>query len=58
MKNLLYGVFTTLLLFGIGKIIYDAGAESQRKNNGNIIINIKKGSVDELRKIFNKMDES
>lgn len=58
MKNLLYGVFTTLLLFGVGKIIYDAGAESQRKNNGNIIINIKKGSVDELKKVFNKIDES
>ena len=58
MKNLLYGVFTTLLLFGVGKIIYDAGVESQRKNNGNIIINIKKGSVDELKKVFNKIDES
>lgn len=58
MKNLLYGVFTTLILFGVGKIIYDVGAESQRKNNGNIIINIKKGSVDELKKVFNKIDES
>lgn len=58
MKNLLYGVFTTLFLFGVGKIIYDAGAESQRKNNGKIIINIKKGSVDELKKVFNKIDES
>lgn len=58
MKNLLYGVFTTLFLFGVGKIIYDAGTESQRKNNGNIIINIKKGSVDELKKVFNKIDES
>ncbi len=58
MKNLLYGVFTTLFLFGVGKIIYDAGAENQRKNNGNIIINIKKGSVDELKKVFNKIDES
>lgn len=58
MKNLLYGVFTTLFLFGVGKIIYDAGAERQRKNNSNIIINIKKGSVDELRKVFNKIDES
>lgn len=58
MKNLLYGVFTTLFLFGVGKIIYDAGAESQRKNNGNIVINIKKGSVEELKKVIKKVDES
>ena len=58
MKNLLCGVFTTLFLFGIGKIIYDAGAESQRKNNGTITINIKKGSIDELKKIFIETDES
>jgi hypothetical protein len=58
MKNLLYGVFTTLFLFGIGKIIYDTGVESQRKKNESIVINIKKGSIDELRKIFNKVEES
>ena len=58
MKNLLYGVFTTLFLFGVGKIIYDAGAENQRKNNSNIVINIKKGSVEELKKVIKKVDES
>lgn len=58
MKNLLSRIFTTLFLFGIGKIIYDAGAENQKKKNNNIIINIKKDSVDELKKIFNKIDES
>lgn len=58
MKNLLYGVFTTLFLFGIGKIIYDAGVESQRKKNESVVINIKKGSIDELRKLFNKVEES
>lgn len=58
MKNLLYGVFTTLFLFGIGKFIYDAGAESQRKNNGNIVINIKKGSIEELKKVIKNVDES
>ena len=42
MKNLLYGVFTTLFLFGIGKMIYDAGVESQRKKNDSIVINVKK----------------
>lgn len=31
MKNLLSKIFTTLFLFGIGKIIYDAGAENQKK---------------------------
>lgn len=58
MKNLLSRIFITLILFGIGKIIYDAGAENQKKRNNNIIINIKKDSVDELKKIFNKIDES
>lgn len=58
MKNLLYGVFTTLFLFGIGKMIYDAGVESQRKKNDSIVINVKKGSIDELRKIFNKVEVS
>lgn len=59
MKNLLYGVFTTLFLFGIGKIIYDAGVESQKKKkNDSIVINVKKGSIDELRKIFNKVEVS
>lgn len=58
MKNLLYGVFTTTFLFGIGKIIYDAGANSQRRKSNSITINIKKGSVDELKEIFKKVSES
>lgn len=58
MKNLLYGVFTTTFLFGIGKIIYDAGANSQRRKGNNINITIKKGSIDELKELFKKVDES
>ena len=37
-------------------MIYDAGVESQRKKNESIVINVKKGSIDELRKIFNKVE--
>ncbi len=52
MKNLLYGVFTTLFLFGVGKIIYDAGATSQRKKNSSITINLKKDTLEEIKEIL------
>ena len=31
MKNLLYGAFTTLVMFGLGKAIYDKGKRDGRK---------------------------
>lgn len=58
MKNLLGGVFTTLLLFGIGKCIYDKGAADERKKTSRININITKGSLSELKEIFHKNEES
>lgn len=31
MKQLLYGVFTTLTLFGVGKVIYDKGRKDENR---------------------------
>lgn len=41
MKNLLYGAFTTLVMFGLGKVIYDKG---------------KRDGVNELQKTINLVD--
>jgi hypothetical protein len=41
MKNLLYGAFTTLVMFGLGKAIYDKG---------------KRDGVNELQKTINLVD--
>lgn len=58
MKNLIYGVFTTLFLFGVGKAIYEKGACDERKKTNRIVINVTKGPFDELKDLFHKVEES